>query len=195
MVRLRLKGRESIGESEKETRRKSSSFSRPEQTTKSGKICSATLGQHQEESCGGTGEGGEGGGVDCVTTLQDKQDTIGQHQEESCGGTGEGGGRGGGDCVTAWQDKQDTKKVFYSKVRSLQCKINELSCILCDLKPDIVILTETWCNESISSAILQIPGFNIEESLRIDRTDTVNGIGGGIIEQLFYYSSCCLCLN
>ena len=66
-------------------------------------------------------------------------------------------------------------------MRSLQCKINELSCIVCDLKPDIVILSETWCNESISSAILQIPGFNIDESLRIDRTETVNGIGGGII--------------
>ena len=31
---------------------------RPEKTTKSGKIGSATLGQHQEESCGGTGGGG-----------------------------------------------------------------------------------------------------------------------------------------
>ena len=44
-----------------------------------------------------------------------------------------------------------------------------------------MVLTETWCNESISSAILQIPGFNIDDSLRIDRTDIVNGIGGGII--------------
>ena len=61
-----------------------------------------------------------------------------QHQEESCGGTGGGGGGGGGDCVTAWQDEQDTKKVFYSNVRSLQCEINELSYIVCDLKPDIV---------------------------------------------------------
>ena len=74
-----------------------------------------------------------------------------------------------------------TIKVFYSNVRSLQCKINELSCIVCELKPDIVILTETWCNESISSAILQISGFNIDDSVCIDRTVTVNGIGGGII--------------
>ena len=44
-----------------------------------------------------------------------------------------------------------------------------------------MVLTETWCNESISSAILQIPGFNIDDSLRIDRTDIVNGIGCGII--------------
>ena len=44
-----------------------------------------------------------------------------------------------------------------------------------------MILTETWCNSNRSIDILQIPGYTIEESLRKDRQDTVNGIGGGII--------------
>ena len=44
-----------------------------------------------------------------------------------------------------------------------------------------MILTETWGNSNRSIDILQIPGYTIEESLRKDRQDTVNGIGGGII--------------
>ena len=52
---------------------------------------------------------------------------------------------------------------------------------LSDLKPDIVILTETWCHDQLSNEILNIPGYNIDPNLRKDRTDTDNGRGGGII--------------
>ena len=70
------------------------------------------------------------------------------------------------------------------KVQSIQSKLYELSFTLNEIDPDIVILTETWCNSNISSDILQIPGYTIEESLRKDRQDTVNGIGGGIMFML-----------
>lgn len=60
-------------------------------------------------------------------------------------------------------------------------KLNELSCQASEIEPDLIILTETWCNESISNSILQIPGYSIDQRLRRDRADTNNGIGGGII--------------
>ena len=70
---------------------------------------------------------------------------------------------------------------MYTNIRGLQGNLNDLSCTLSDTTMDIVILTETWCNEAISSAILQIPGYYIDDNLRKDRTDTMNGCGGGII--------------
>ena len=49
------------------------------------------------------------------------------------------------------------------------------------MKPDVIILCETWCNPSISSDSLQILGYYIDNSLRKDRFDTSDGRGGGII--------------
>ena len=49
------------------------------------------------------------------------------------------------------------------------------------MKPDVIILCETWCNPSISSDSLQILGYYIDNSLRKDCFDTSDGRGGGII--------------
>ena len=48
-------------------------------------------------------------------------------------------------------------------------------------QPDLIILTETWCNNSISNAVISVPGYFIDPALRLDRTDTLDGKGGGII--------------
>ena len=45
--------------------------------------------------------------------------------------------------------------------------------------PDVVILTETWSNESVSNEYLSINGYEIIE--RMDRNDTDKGRGGGIV--------------
>jgi hypothetical protein len=52
-------------------------------------------------------------------------------------------------------------------------------------KPDIVIVTESWCNNGITYAYLEIEGFEIEgyeiqPYLRRDRVDTDLGRGGGL---------------
>ena len=44
---------------------------------------------------------------------------------------------------------------------------------------DIVLITESWCNEQISDSMISIPGYNI--AMRLDRNDTYNGIGGGLL--------------
>ena len=47
------------------------------------------------------------------------------------------------------------------------------------MKPDFIMLTETWCNNTIDNALLTIPGYGLE--IRKDRMDTAQGIGGGLI--------------
>ena len=44
-----------------------------------------------------------------------------------------------------------------------------------------MLITETWLNKDSSTAMLNIEGYYIEPDLRMDRSDTMNGIGGGLI--------------
>ena len=60
-------------------------------------------------------------------------------------------------------------------------KLDQLSVLIIDKSPDIVLICETWNNSSISNAMLNISGYYIEPELRLDREDTANGIGGGLI--------------
>ena len=60
-------------------------------------------------------------------------------------------------------------------------KIQELETLADELKPEIILLTETWCNNTIPDAALSITGYNLETDLRKDRHDTGNGVGGGLL--------------
>ena len=72
-------------------------------------------------------------------------------------------------------------KILYTNIQSVFSKINEIVVNTVDQNPDIILLTETWCNPSISNATLAIPGYQLETELRTDRSDTANGIGGGLL--------------
>ncbi len=50
-----------------------------------------------------------------------------------------------------------------------------------ELEPDIILLTETWCNSSIGNAALSLENYKLETELRKDRCDTANGVGGGLL--------------
>lgn len=50
-----------------------------------------------------------------------------------------------------------------------------------DKKPDLILITETWCNKDIPNNLLNIDNYYIDASLRTDRNDTLNGIGGGLL--------------
>ena len=69
--------------------------------------------------------------------------------------------------------------VLYTNAQSLVNKINEMRAIVAINDPDIVIITETWSNESISNEYLSINGYDIIK--RRDRNDTDKGRGGGIL--------------
>jgi Endonuclease-reverse transcriptase len=75
-------------------------------------------------------------------------------------------------------DQTEKIRILYTNTQSLFSKINELSAVTSILKPDVVMLTETWTNGSISDAMIQLPGYRLEG--REDRRDTHNGIGGGL---------------
>ena len=56
-----------------------------------------------------------------------------------------------------------------------------LNILVKDEKPHILCITETWCNPSISNAMLNIDNYFIDDDLRCDRYDTAGGIGGGLL--------------
>jgi hypothetical protein len=60
-------------------------------------------------------------------------------------------------------------------------KLGELTAISQDLEPGLILLTETWCNESMSNASLALENYRLETDLRRDRSDAKNGIGGGLL--------------
>ena len=44
-----------------------------------------------------------------------------------------------------------------------------------------MLICETWLNDNISNSMLNISEYYIDDELRVDRKDTNNGIGGGLI--------------
>jgi hypothetical protein len=96
-----------------------------------------------------------------------------QNQERATGG---GPGHGGGEA--SHQNKAIT--LLYANAQSINSKIDELKVISQDLDPNIILLTETWCNSTVENAALTIENYKLETDLRKDRCDTANGIGGGV---------------
>jgi hypothetical protein len=76
---------------------------------------------------------------------------------------------------------QEVITILYTNAQSVQGKISELSALAEDAGPDIILLTETWCNATVDNAVLAIPGYILATDLRRDRIDTANGIGGGLL--------------
>ena len=62
--------------------------------------------------------------------------------------------------------------MFYSNVRSVVNKVNELNLLMFDLNPDLICLCETWTNENITDSFLNLENYNLIS--RRDRTDTAN---------------------
>ena len=44
--------------------------------------------------------------------------------------------------------------ILHTNAQSLAGKVNELSVVASEIKPDIIALTETWCNSDITDAEL-----------------------------------------
>ena len=70
---------------------------------------------------------------------------------------------------------------MYLNSQSIVNKIEELITTTHDLKPDIICICETWCHAGIDNSFLNIPGYKLIEDLRKDRSDTVQGVGGGLL--------------
>ena len=82
-------------------------------------------------------------------------------------------------------------------------KIHELKIHVIDLKPDIILVCESWTHGDITNDFLHIDGYSLE--VRKDRTDTTCGRGGGLLvytrigiklsetsrEELDAFNQCC----
>ena len=74
--------------------------------------------------------------------------------------------------------------ILYTNAQSIVNKIDELRSVACSIKPDIILINESWTNKDITKAYLNIQGYEL--SARSDRTDTTAGRGGGLL----VYSRC-----
>ena len=72
-------------------------------------------------------------------------------------------------------------KTLYLNAQSILSKLPDLEATAFDSKPDLILITESWCNANIEDNILNITGFELIKDLRSDRTDTTNSIGGGLL--------------
>ena len=79
------------------------------------------------------------------------------------------------------ETNQEVVKIIYLNARSILNKINDLEVLLNEQEPDFVLIAETWLNDDTNTAMLNIEGYYIDPDLRLDRKDTLNGIGGGLI--------------
>ena len=90
------------------------------------------------------------------------------------------GRRGGGQ---QQQTSQETAilNIMYLNARSIKSKLNELEILSRENNPDLILVTESWCSSEITNSELSIENYFIDPSLRQDRKDTSNGIGGGLL--------------
>ena len=72
-----------------------------------------------------------------------------------------------------------TLNIIYTNAQSVVNKINELRSVAYDLKPEIIMINESWTNMDITKAYLNIDGYEL--IAREDRVDTNNGRGGGLL--------------
>ena len=83
------------------------------------------------------------------------------------------------DPTTPSQKQNYGLKIMYTNARSIVNKIQELRLYAHTNNPDIIAITESWTNSSITNQYLDIPNYTIVS--RHDRNDTTNGRGGGIL--------------
>ena len=103
----------------------------------------------------------------------------GRHQDEGEKQQQEDQGGGRGQANPPTTGGHDNLDILYTNAQSIVGKIDELSCTASELNPDLILLTETWCNDSISEAFLHIPGYELE--VRLERKDTAGGRGRGLL--------------
>ena len=77
------------------------------------------------------------------------------------------------------QTLRTERTILYLNAQSIVGKIDELVCMANDTEPDVILITESWCNVDTNDAFLSTPGYNLQ--IRMDREDTAQGRGGGLL--------------
>ena len=72
-------------------------------------------------------------------------------------------------------------KIIHMNIRSLICHLDELRCFVTSTRPDILGLTETWLDSSVSDDEICIPGYHL---FRQDRNRHGGGVACYIVDHL-----------
>ena len=115
-------------------------------------------------------------GPDRLCERRSSEDQAGQQEEQ-------GGRRGGGEgeAATAGGRNNSSVSILYLNAQSIVGKVDELASSASEIDPDLILVVESWCNSNISDAFLSIPGYEMQQDLRLDREDTEGGRGGGLL--------------
>ena len=76
-------------------------------------------------------------------------------------------------------NRNNSFSILYTNAQTVVNKIDELRSVAFDLKPDIILINESWTHKDITKAYLNIQGYELCD--RKDRTDTADGRGGGLL--------------
>jgi hypothetical protein len=49
------------------------------------------------------------------------------------------------------------------------------------MDPDLILVTESWCNDQITDAYLSLPGYELVNDLHRDRYNMDRGHGSGLL--------------
>jgi hypothetical protein len=69
-------------------------------------------------------------------------------------------------------NKPASLKFLLLNAQSIANKIDELRCSVEDLKPNVILITESWCNDHLTDAYLTIQDYELVPELRMDRCNT-----------------------
>lgn len=97
------------------------------------------------------------------------------------GDRGQDGGRPQPDRGGGGGDNTKGLNFIYLNAQSILSKVTDLEATASIIKPDLILVTESWCNSNISDNVLKISNYELVSELRKDRHDTTNGIGGGLL--------------
>jgi hypothetical protein len=97
------------------------------------------------------------------------------------GDRGQDGGRPQPDRGGGGGDNTKGLNFIYLNAQSILSKVTDLEATASIVKPDLILVTESWCNSNISDNVLKISNYELVSELRKDRHDTTNGIGGGLL--------------
>jgi hypothetical protein len=86
-----------------------------------------------------------------------------------------------GEKPVGYKPAGETLDILYLNAQSIVKKIDELACTAEIEKPDLILITETWCNGDITDTFFSIDGYDLQTNLRVDRKDTARGRGGGLL--------------
>ena len=114
------------------------------------------------------------------TGWSTRKSTQGQRSQcEGVGGVSESSGCNAGESKEEMKPAKGMIKLVFLNADSIVNKIDLLQAHACELEPDILVVTESWTHGDITKAFLKLKGYELIG--RCDRTDTLNGRGGGIL--------------